>query len=101
MIGIHKALNPILIKEYDEDFELLVVEFEEARRGIRIISGYGPQENWSETDRLPFFWALEAEIVKAELENKAVIIEMDANSKLGPEMIKNRRKHNRFYHYQS
>ena len=33
--------------------------------------------------------ALEAEIVKAELDNMVVLIEMDANSKLGPELIKN------------
>ena len=37
---------------------------------------------------MPFFIALEAEIVKAELAGKSVIIEMDSNSKLGPEYIK-------------
>ena len=88
IIGIHKALNPMLINVYEKDFELLVVEFEVAKRQIRIISGYGPQETWSESDRLPFFLALEAEINKAEMENKSVIIQMDANSKLGAQLIK-------------
>ena len=88
MIGVHKALNPVLIIAYETDFELLVVEFEAAKRHIRIISGYGPQENWSETDRLPFFLALEAEINKAEMEDKDIIIQMDANSKLGANIIK-------------
>ena len=87
MIGIHNALNPMLIKQYDEDFELLVVEIEVAKEQIRVISGYGPQENWPESDRLPFFQALEEEINKAEMEGKSVIIEMDANSKLGPDVI--------------
>ena len=88
MIGVHKALNPMLIKEYDDDFELLVVEIKIANTEVRIISGYGPQENWTENDRLPFFLALEQEILKAEMEGKEVYIEMDANSKLGPDVIK-------------
>ena len=87
-IGIHKALNPMLVKVYEDDFELLVVDIEVSKRQIRIISGYGPQENWTESDRLPFFLALEAEVVKAEMEDKSVLIQMDANSKLGPEVIK-------------
>ena len=89
LMGIHKALNPVLIEEYDKEFELLVAEIKVAKKEIRIITGYGPQENWTESDRLPFFIALEAEVVKAEMENKSVIIQMDANSKLGPEIIKN------------
>ena len=27
MLGIHQSLEPVLIKEYDETFELLVAEF--------------------------------------------------------------------------
>ena len=88
LIGIHKSLNPMLIKEYSSEFELLIVEIEIARRKIRIISGYGPQETWSEQDRLPFFLALEDEINKAEMENKEVFIQADFNSKLGPEIIR-------------
>ena len=61
MIGIHKALQPVLIEQHDGDFELLVVEVEIAKEHIRVISGYGPQENWPEADRLPFFSALEAD----------------------------------------
>ena len=45
------------------------------------------QENWDESRSLSFFIALEAEIVKTELAGKPVIIEMDANSKLGKDYI--------------
>ena len=55
---------------------------------IRLISGYGPQENWCENKKTPFFEALEAEVSRAELEGRSVIICMDANSKLGPNYIK-------------
>ena len=51
MIGAHIALNPVLIQEYSGEFELLVVEIRVANTEIRLISGYGPQENWPESDR--------------------------------------------------
>ena len=89
MIGAHKAVNPILVAEYSEDFELLVVEIQIRNKEIRIISGYGPQESWTESDRIPFFIALESEIAKAELMGKSIIIEMDSNSKLGNKLIPN------------
>ena len=87
MIAVHQDLNPKLIEEYSNDFELLVVEIDTKEENIRVISGYGPQENWEEERRLPFFIALEIEIEKATLAGKAVIIEMDANSKLGSKYI--------------
>ena len=87
MLGAHKALKPFLIAEYNETFELLVVEINIANRDIRVITGYGPQENLHESERIPFFLALEEEIVKAELAGKSVIVELDANSKLGPKYI--------------
>ena len=36
---------------------------------------------------MPFFLALEEEVIKAELAGKSIIIEMDANAKLGPDLI--------------
>ena len=87
IIGVHKSLSPILIEEYSEDFELLVVEIKLGNKDTRIITGYGPQENWKREERTPFFDALEEEIVKAQTSDKAVYIQMDANCKLGPEMI--------------
>ena len=87
IIGAHKGLNPVLIEEYSDDFELLVVEVKIRNKEIRILSGYGPQETWQEADRMPFFVALEQEITKAEMDGKAIIIEMNSNSKLGPEII--------------
>ena len=80
-------MEPVLINEYSDDFELLVVEMKIANKDIRIMSGYGPQENLSEAERMPFFVALEAEIARAEIAGKSIIIEMDANSKLGKEFV--------------
>ena len=82
VIGVHKALDPVLISEYSKDFELVVVEIAIADKEIRIMSGYGPQENLSEAEQMPFIVALEAEIARAEIAGKSLYIEMDANSKL-------------------
>ena len=37
MIGVHRGLNPMLISEYSDEFELIVVEVEIAKHKIRII----------------------------------------------------------------
>ena len=87
IVGVHEALKPILINEYNEPFEMIVVEIEAANKEIRLISGYGPQENWTPDKREPFFQALEEEIIKAELAGKSVLVEADFNSKLGKKFI--------------
>ena len=87
LIGVHKSLDPILIEEYSDEFELLVVEVKLGEKDVRIISGYGPQENVKLEEKMPFFRSLEEEIIKATYHGKSVYIQMDANSKLGPDVI--------------
>ena len=89
MCAVHEDLKPKLIEEYNDPFELLVVEIEAKSKAIRVITGCGPQENWEEGKRISFFIALEAEIVKAELAGTSIVIEMDANAKLGQQYIPN------------
>ena len=88
LIAGHKDLNPKLIVQYEEELELIVVEIELKEKHVCIISGYGPQENWTEDKRMPFFVALETEIEKPALADRSVIIEMDANAKLGEKYIR-------------
>ena len=66
-----------------------MVEIETDKKCIRIITGVGPQENWEETKRMNFFIALEAEVVNAQMAGKGVVVEMDANSRLGSSYIPN------------
>ena len=89
MIGVHKALSPVLITELHDPFELLVVEIRAGNREVRVMSGYGPQESWAPEQREPLFQALEEEIIKADLAGNSVIIEADFNSKLGVEFVPN------------
>jgi len=51
-----------------------VIEIETNKNSIRIITGYGPQETWPESERLPFFYALDAEVLNSKLSGKSIII---------------------------
>ena len=87
MLGIHKSLEPVLIEEYSDNFELIVAEIKVANKDIRVMTGYGPQEYWLDEQKMPFFIALEEEVSKAIMANKSILIEIDANSKLGSSYI--------------
>ena len=87
ILGIHNGLNPVLIEEYSETFELIVTEIEAEKKKIRVMTGYGPQETWIDEEKMPFWVALEKEIAVAEINGKSIIIQMDANAKLGPTHI--------------
>ena len=87
LVACHKDLKPKLVEEYEDEFELLVVEIKVKKKQIKGISGYGPQENWTEEKRMKFFTALETEVEKAMLAGKSLIVEMDSNSKMGSKYI--------------
>ena len=87
ILGIHNGLNPVLIEEYSDKFELLVTEIEAGNKKVRVITGYGPQETWTDEEKMPFWVAMEKEIAAAEIHGRSIIIQMDANAKLGPTHI--------------
>ena len=45
IVGVHQSLKPVLVAEYNDEVELIVVEVKVANKEIQIISGVGPQEN--------------------------------------------------------
>lgn len=54
---------------------------------IRIINGYGPQEDDPLNTRVLFWSSLEQELVPAKNENCMVLIQVDGNAKLGKQVI--------------
>ena len=64
VLGAHKGLDPILINEYSDNFELIFIEIRVGGKFIRVISGYGPQESWGIDIKMPFLMSLEEEIKK-------------------------------------
>ena len=89
MMGVHSSLNRVLISSYENYFELTVVEAKVGNTEIRFIAGYGPQEDWSDDLKAPFFNALDQEISKDQTEPKSVYVAIDSNCKLGKEYIPN------------
>ena len=61
MIGAHKALKPVLINDYENTFELIVIEITVGNKDIRVITGYGPQETFQQKEITDFYEALEEE----------------------------------------
>ena len=87
MLCVHVSHQPVLISEYCDKFEMIVVEIKVSNQDIRTIAAYGPQENLDVDERMPFFATLEQEIVSANMSNKSIIVQMDANSKLRSSIV--------------
>ena len=67
---------------------MIVVEIITQNTPMRVITVYGPQENLRDEERMPFWVAFEEEVASSEINGRSVIVQMDANAKLGPEYIK-------------
>ena len=88
LTAVDLDLNPVLITS-NEDVDLLVIQFEIENNKIRSINGYGPQED-DEDFKINLFWqSIETEIICAKEENCLVIIQLDANAKVGNGVIEN------------
>ena len=59
MLGVHVALQPVLVQEYNDIFELIVVEVKIGDKEVRVLTGYGPQESWDINERSSFYNSLE------------------------------------------
>ena len=88
MTVVHNTMNPVSIGDETDD-EVTVVEAELGKEKVRLMNGYGPQEDDLEEIRLSFFNRLDLEVKCAKLAGTLICIELDANSKLGPSIIPN------------
>ena len=88
LTSVIEDLDPVLIATANDDIELMTVEVNVGMEKIRIINGYGPQEHDDINSILSFWMELEAEVIKAKDDNRNILIQMDANAKLGSEIVK-------------
>ena len=86
LTAVTHDLAPVLISDGGES-EILVVQANFGHQELRIINAYGPQEDEVQNS-LSFWQQLEAEVIMAKDENQFTLIQLDANAKVGPQVIK-------------
>ena len=87
LTAIKETLNPVLISRISESAEILVVQCQVNEMKVRILNGYGPQDDDHIITRQDFWMTLEQEVVAAKESNCAVLIQLDANAKVGNSII--------------
>ena len=81
-------LNPVLISSGSDENEILTIQADLGQSKIRIINAYGPQEDDGSQRTLGFWQEIESEIMNAKDNDCLVIVELDANAKVGKDVIK-------------
>lgn len=89
LTAIQDDLQPLLISTGEGETEIITVQVSIGSMQTRIINAYGPQEDDPKQLIYSFWQELEKEIIDAYENNCMIVVEMDANAKLGMEHIKN------------
>ena len=86
---VHENFEPVLIPNTDHknSVNILVVEANLGKSRIRYINAYGVQENCTISDKMDFYSSLDLEIENSISNNCYLCLQMDANGKLGNEII--------------
>ena len=87
MTAVDENLSSVLVSSPES--EILVVQSKVGNLNVRIINGYGPQEDEKQQVIFNFWQEIEKEIIAAKADNCCVIIQCDANAKLGKTVISN------------
>ena len=87
LTAVHSNLEPVLISE-DDETEILVIQSKLGNYNCRFINAYGPQEYANVEEKINFYSRLDQEIKNAKFFNCLICIELDANAKVGYDIIK-------------
>ena len=96
VIGALEDINPVLVKEGDDECEALTVQVKVNKLEARLVVGYGACESdrqakkldITQKERKQILWDyLETEVSEAENKCQGLVIQIDANASLGPEWI--------------
>ena len=87
-VGVAKEIESTLIREGDDNTELLSVQIMVGDMPIRVITGYGPQENANLNIKEKFWEYLEDEINQAQIDNHGLLVQIDGNLHAGPQLLK-------------
>ena len=95
LTAVSQDISPVLVYSRTDEIEMMVVQGKIGEQKIRIFNCYGPQElsqaqrpAVQQQDIINKFWVeLEKEVIKAYEEECLIVIEMDANAKVGKHII--------------
>ena len=82
-LGVNKMFESTLIREGDDDTEVISVLVVVGNIPIRVIAAYGVQENALKDKKDKFWNFIENEVKEAEQNEEGIIIEMDGNLHAG------------------
>ena len=87
LTAVDVNLDPIIVPSDHEDAEILTVQLSLGSTQIRVINAYGPQEDENSNKLFTFWQKLEQEIILAKDNFCLVLLELDANAKVGFEVL--------------
>ena len=88
-IGALHELKPVLSRKGEDETECLSVEVSVGNEKLIVVACYGPQLGDPKERNISFWKYLAEEADAAKEQNKGLIIQMDTNSWVGPEIIPN------------
>ena len=89
LTAVDEDLVPVLVSTgNDDEAEIITVQIKVGKHDIRVINAYGPQEDDSNGKIFSFWQEVENEIISAKENSCLVIVQMDANAKVGKQKIK-------------
>ena len=90
MTAVHgNCISVVVSSDESSQLEILVVQVRVGEYNIRVINAYGPQEDSKSDEKTEFWQSIESEIIFAKEEECLVLLQIDANVKVGCQVIKN------------
>ena len=87
-IGVSKILESTFVNEGDEGTEVMSIVVVVGKIEIRVLVGYGVQENASKEKKDKFWEFIENEVIEAESQGQGILIQMDGNLHAGKDLVK-------------
>ena len=86
-IGALKDLDPVWIKEGNDEVEAITIEIKVKKLAISYTTSYGPQENDKIEKKIGYWDYLNQEVLRANKEGKGFVLQCDSNAWLGSNII--------------
>ena len=88
-VGALHDLQPVLVRQGDDEVECITIEVKAGSTRIRCVNGYGPQLGDTQKRKEMFWKYLDREVLEADFEGLGLMIEIDSNCWAGNNQIPN------------